>query len=128
MEALMDSKDFVGKNPVDVRLMSPVERSILHQAIVLEARAARAAAIREALRSLPKAIFGLFAAGMAALQRRRLENEAVAELRAFSDYALSDLGITRSEIRQRVQLPDIPGAAVSARSEERRVGKECMSR
>jgi uncharacterized protein YjiS (DUF1127 family) len=112
----MDSKDLVKNDSVDLRLMSPAELSILHPGIVREARTVRAAAIRKALRPLASGIFRAFGAARAAQQRRRLEREAVAELRAFSDYALRDLGIARSEIRQRVHLPEKPAAVVRNRA------------
>jgi uncharacterized protein YjiS (DUF1127 family) len=124
-EVQMDSKHVNEKETVDLGLMSPAERSIFRQDIVRRARIARAAAISKAFRSLARAVARPFAAAYGRLQRRRLESQAVAELRAFSDYALSDLGITRSEIRQRVQLPDIPGAAVSA---SKRSLLKCLSR
>jgi uncharacterized protein YjiS (DUF1127 family) len=111
----MDSKDVFGKDAADLRMISPAEWSILHQSIVCRARTVRAAAIRNALRSFAIGIVRAFGAARAALQRRRLERQAVAELRAFSDYALSDLGIARSEIRQRVHLPEQP-AAVARKS------------
>lgn len=100
----MDSKDFVKNDSGDVRLMSPAERSALQTRIVREARIARAAAIGKTFCSLAAGLRA-FGAVNAARQRRRLEKQAVAELKAFSDYALSDLGIVRSEIDQRVRFP-----------------------
>ena len=43
--------------------------------------------------------------GYAGLRRWRLERKAAAELHAFSDYALRDLGVSRSQIDQRVRFP-----------------------
>jgi uncharacterized protein YjiS (DUF1127 family) len=109
---------------VDMRLMSGAEWSIVHQRIVGEARNARAAAIQNALlralaaggRSLrlivrsalgckPATVFCAIGVASAARRRRLIEAKAASELKRLSDYALSDVGIARSEIRRRVRVP-----------------------
>jgi uncharacterized protein YjiS (DUF1127 family) len=111
----MDKRNIIENDLVDMRLMSPAEWSIVHQRIVCEARTARAAAMQKALMRVPGAggrlarllssIFRAIGVAYAAHRRRRLETRAASELKAFSDRALSDLGIARSEIEQRVRLP-----------------------
>ncbi len=41
----------------------------------------------------------------AAQQRRRRERRAAAELHCLSDYSLRDLGVSRSQIDERVRYP-----------------------
>ncbi|OQW55534.1 MAG: hypothetical protein A4S14_12905 [Proteobacteria bacterium SG_bin9] len=49
--------------------------------------------------------FNLIVSAIAALIRRREERKAVAELNAFSDKALRDMGIDRCGIERAVRLP-----------------------
>ena len=49
--------------------------------------------------------FNLIISAITALIRRREERKAIAELSAFSDKALRDMGIDRCEIERVVRLP-----------------------
>ena len=51
------------------------------------------------------AVLRAFRIGYAAQRRWRLERKAAAELHTFNDYALRDLGVSRSQIDQRVRFP-----------------------
>jgi uncharacterized protein YjiS (DUF1127 family) len=128
----MNKRNNIETQLVDIRLMSPPEWSIVRQRIVCEARTARAAAIKRALLRVlaaggrsarliggstlgcgVKAVFRAIGAAWAAQGRCRLEAKAASELKAFSDYALNDVGIARSEIRKRVRLAAEPSRSRS---------------
>jgi uncharacterized protein YjiS (DUF1127 family) len=95
---------------IDIRSLSPAQRTALKLRLTREAHAARARAIRQTFMG----VFGLFrrlpimtmrAIGevvrrvRAAHIRRRDRCEGVAQLRAMSDYELRDIGLSRSGIR-----------------------------
>jgi uncharacterized protein YjiS (DUF1127 family) len=95
---------------IDVRSLSPAQRTALQLRLIREAHAARARAMQRTfmgvagwLRRLPiiamQAIGEVVRSVRAAHIRRRDRREGVAQLRAMSDYELRDIGLSRSGIR-----------------------------
>jgi uncharacterized protein (DUF1330 family)/uncharacterized protein YjiS (DUF1127 family) len=92
---------------IDVRALSPAQRTALKLRLVREAHAARARAMQQAVaRALrlplwlkPATVLQVIEEVRIACIRRRDRMQGVARLRAMTDYELRDIGLSRSEIR-----------------------------
>jgi uncharacterized protein YjiS (DUF1127 family) len=106
---------------IDVRSLSPAQRTALKLRLVREAHAARARAMRQAVARafrLPhglqptiatRAIRRAIDKARTAYVRRRDRLNGLAQLRAMADYELRDIGLSRSDIRGAAWFGDRPG-------------------